>query len=202
MATRGNIRDAIYDELSTLATSFSVTDADGNQVDTVTLDAENIGLRHPEGDEQLPQIVYHEDYRRREYNGVGSGADQVTYNNDGSVAAEVWREYIEGQFILDVRASTESVKEPIYEALRKTFARYQFPPWDITSLHPDIIDIDVRDTTSRDTGDTEQVIRGDQVEVRVTFYREYELSEDNIETIDFDYDVDGDDTTDFEYTIN
>lgn len=192
MATRGEIRDAITSEMNTVADTYDVLDKNGEVVSTVTLDSSDIGLRNPEDTEQFPQIVYHEDYRRVVYNGVGTGPDIVKYNPDGSVDKEVWREYIEAQFIIDVRASDEGEKEPVYEELRSQFAKYQFSPWDKTSLQSDIIDIQVLDAQTVDSGDVEDVIRGDQLEVRVTFHRDYAFTTDNIDQINIDVDVDYD----------
>lgn len=199
MATRGEIRDAFTSELKDVSGTYSVTDSDGNEIDTVTLESDDIGLRNPEQVEQLPQVVYHDDYRRVYYNHVGAGPDYVDRAPDGSVNEEVWREYIEAQFIIDVRSSNEVDKEPIYEYLREQFARYQFDAWDEKSLHEDIIDISVHDSSSVDSGDEEDVIRGDQIEVRITFFREYSLSTENITKINEDYDADDDGTSDYQY---
>lgn len=202
MATRGDIRDAFTAELRAISGTYDVTDASGNVIDTVTLDQGDIGLRDPEGSEQLPAVVYHEDYRREVYNGVGAGPDMRVYNADGSVSSEVWREYIQSQFIIDVRAANEVAKEPLYEALRSRFAQYQFGAWDESSLHADVIDIDVIDSISSDTGDTEDVIRGDQLEVRLTFFRNYTFSTDNIAQVNLSVDANNDGTTDFTYSTN
>lgn len=200
MATRADIRDAFIAELRTLSGSYDVTDSNGTVLNTASLDSGDIGLRHPETAETTPQIVYDDDYRQVIYNGVGAGPDVVNRDDKGNVISEEWREYEEGQFIVDVRASTESAKEPIYESLHTTFGKYQFGAWDESDLHEDIIDIDVVDSTSVDTGDVEDVIRGDQLEVRITFFREYTFSTDNIEKIITDIDVSLDDVIDKTYT--
>lgn len=202
MATRGDIRDAFTSELRTLSGTYDVTDASGTVISTVTLDSGDIGLREPEGTESQPSIVYHEDYRRVVYNGVGAGPDYIEYNNDGSVAEEVWREYIEAQFIIDVRASDEVAKEPIYESLRTRFGQYQFSQWDESALHADIIRVQVLDSSSIDAGDVEDVIRGDQIEVRITFHRDYTFSTDNITQVNTAVDADNDGTVDYTYQTN
>jgi hypothetical protein len=66
-----------------------------------------------------------------------------------------------------------------------------------------VIDLDVVDATSIDQGDVEDVIRTDQFEVLITFYREYINDEPNIEDIDVEVDNDlDDDTSGMTYTIN
>lgn len=202
MATRGDIRDAFTSELKAVSGTYNVTDASGTVVDTVTLDGGNIGLREPEGDETLPGIVYHENYTRLRFNDVGASPDMIVYNPDGTVKEEVWREYIEAQFVIDVRASSESEKEPLYEALRSRFGQYQFTPWDETSLHDDVNEVLVEDATSVDTGNTEDAIRGDRLEVRIRFYRNYAFSTDNITGVNTAVDADDDGTVDYTYTTN
>lgn len=202
MATRGEIRDAFTSEMKIVSGTYDVEDASGTVVRTVTLDSDDIGLRNPEQTEPLPQIVYHEDYRRVVYNGVGRGPDYVDYNTDGSVNQEIWREYIEAQFIIDVRSDNEASKEPIYESLRSRFAQYQFSPWDETSLHGDVIRVQVLDAQTVDSGDVEDVIRGDQIEVRITFHRDYTFSTDNITQVNTAVDADNDGTNDYTYDTN
>lgn len=203
MADRGEIRDAFYNELSALAGTYNVTDSAGNTIGTVTLSEDDIGLREPEQSESLPQIVYHEDYTSVTFNGVGSGPDVVTRDDSGDVIEEIWRAYVEAQFIIDVRAANETEKEPIYESLRRTFEKYTVQPWDKTSLHPDVTDITIRGVSTIDAGDTEDVIRGDRLEIGVTFHRDYTLDTALIKTINTAFDVDDDDdgTIDEDYTI-
>lgn len=202
MATRGDVRDAFTAELKAVAGTYDVTDADGNVIGAVTLDADDgIGLRNPESAESYPRIVYHENYRPQTYNGVGTGPDTIRHNDDGSVDAAIYKEYVVAQFIVDVRASDEKAKEPIYEALHTQFARYEQPPWDESDLHEDVIDVSVQDRNTADGDDAEQTIRGDQLEVQIEFHRNYEFSTDNIDQINFDVDADSDGTADDSYTI-
>lgn len=203
MATRADIRDAFTEELTAVAGTYDVEDADGTVVGSVTLAADNIGLRNPESTEQFPHIVYHEDYRENVYNGVGTAPNTIEYDDSGVVQRAIWREYIEGQFIIDVRASNESVKEPLYEALRRQFGRYQFRPWNETDIHPDVVNVDVLDAQSVDDGEAEDIVRGDQLEVRIEFQREYVLDSADtgiIETVEHNMDVDYDEILDETYT--
>lgn len=195
MASRAQIRDAIYSELTSLAGTYNVTDAQGTVTNTVTLEADDIGLREPEKPETLPQIVYHETYQHVEFNGVGN-AQHIVKDDTGVTTEAVWREYQQAQFIIDVRAANEVAKEPIYESLHRAFQKYQFPTWNVSSLHDDIIDIEVSSTSNVDTG-TEDVIRGDQVEVELTFHRDYSHVDDIIQTVT--HDVDDSDGTNLQY---
>lgn len=198
MATRRDIRDAFYGELVSAATqTHTVTYGDGS-TDTITVASNNISLTYPET-ESLPQIVYHEDYRKLIFNGVGTAPHNVIRDVDGVVLEERWREYVEAQFIVQVRASNEIEKEPIYEAVRTQFAKYQFDPWNKTDIHDHVIDIDVIDAFSTDTGNVEDRIRGDTLEIRISFYREYVFDTTNIENINTNIDADFDETTDLTY---
>lgn len=200
MASRGEIKDAVYDEMVAVAGTYDVVDADDATIGSTTLTESEIGLRHPEDDEEHPQIVYHDNFRPMTHNGVGTGPDVVEYAPDGSVEREVWREYVEGQFIVDVRASDEVSKEPVYESLRTRFGRYQFDPWQETDIHEDVERIEVADSQSVDTGDADSTIRGDQLEIRVEFHRDYAFSTENIQTVNQSVDADNDGTIDETYT--
>lgn len=203
MATRAEIRDAVTAEMKSISGTYDVHDANGSVEGSVTLSADSIGLRNPEAQEaeNMPMVVYHEDYRKVVYNGVGAGPDMVVRDENGDVVEEQWREYIEAQFIIDVRASGESEKEPLYEALRSHLGQFQYSPWQ-SELHPDVLNVEVMDSQTADSGDVESVIRGDQLEVRVTFYRAYPYNTDNIESVDSLMDADADDTIDDTYTTN
>lgn len=202
MATRGDIRDAFYSQLSSVAGTYDVTDTNGNVVDTITLDAANIKLRHP-ADEDVPHIVYHDNYTRLGYNLVGRGPHDYELNQDGSVSAALYHEYVEAQFIIDLRVGgdvAEQRKEPVYEQLRSTFAKYERGGWRPSDFHSDATRIRVMEASTADTGDVEDVIRGDQLEVRVEFRRIYRLDEANIDSVETAMDADNDGTTEDTYT--
>lgn len=189
MATRASVRDSFVDELrSAAATTHTVTYGDGSTT-TVTLSDDDVRLQDPEGLEVLPGVVYTENYSRLDINGAGSGPDNKTFNADGSVDEEVWREYVEAQFVVEVRAGSDVEKEPIYEAVRQQFQRYNFAPWPESDFHSDAFHIEVRDASSTDVGAAEDRIRGDQIEVYVQFHRDYTLSTDNIEQ--FNHTIEG-----------
>lgn len=182
MADRADIRDAFTSELTAVSGTYDITDTDGSVVDTVTLDASAIGLREP-SEETIPAVVYYDNYVKNNYNGVGTAPDHVERDNSGVVQYEEHREYIEAQFIIDVRAPSDMSKEPIYEQLRRVFGKYQFEPWSPSDLHADVIGVRVEDSTDIDTGDTEQTIRGDQIEVYIEFHRDYRHTAETIETV-------------------
>lgn len=180
MATRADIRDAFYNELVAAAEGTHTVTFDDGATTTVEVTADNISLISPEHIEQTPAVIYDDNYRRVSYNDVGSGPDMTVYNNDVTVDYVEWRKYIEAQFIIDVRTANDINKEPIYESIRSEFQKYEFPPWPVTDLHADVTNIDVRDARSLDVSDEEDVSRVDQIEVYVTFYRDFEYDIDNV----------------------
>lgn len=202
MATRAEIRDAFLSELESAAATTHTIDDEGGSPVNVTLDADDIGLIEAPSLETLPQIVYEDTYALLEYNGVGAGPDYVERDQNGDVISSQWREYIEAQFIIQIRASTELKKEPIYEAVRTAFAKYRFKPWKKSDLHADVDKIEVLDAVPADAGDVEDPIRGDQLEVRISFHRNYELTNvPNIAQVNHDVDADlSDGTSGFLYT--
>lgn len=205
MASRGEIRDAFYSDLSSCAGTYDVTDETGTVVDTVTLDSSNITLRHPSPQEDVPQIVYHENYTPVMYNDVGRAPDHYEYNPDGTVAAALYYEYVEAQFLIDVRVGgdmAEMRKEPLYESIRTTFGKYERGAWSPTDFHEDATDVWVESSSTADTGDVEDVIRGDQLDIRVEFKRVYRREAANIESVETLMDVGDDGTTDDTHTTN
>jgi hypothetical protein len=200
MATRGDIKDAFYEALSSVSGSYDVTDGDGNVVETVTLAPEDITLRSPNDEERLPQIVYHDDYRPLRFNPVGSSPDEQFDNGDGT-ATEIWYDHREALFTIDIRGHDESAKEPIYEAVFDRFGRYRHGAWDSTDFHPDVHWVRANDSVSADTGTVDSTIRGDQIEVRIAFRRSFTRDPSLIEKVDFVVDTDADDIADVSGTV-
>lgn len=196
MADKADIKEAFYNELVSAAAQTFTVDYGGGATENVSLDADDVSLRNPNNTESTPSVVYHDTYRLVDYNGVGNGPHQVRYNQDGSVDAEIYRVYPEAQFLVDVRASDENELEPIYDAIRRAFEKYRFGPWDKTDVNEDVWRITVDGPTSVDTGDSEQVIRGDQLDIRIAFHKDYEFSTDNIEEVEHQVDADFDGTAD------
>lgn len=205
MATRAEIKDAFMTEIETATGTYDVTDENGNVVDTVTLDASNILLRHPRPSEEYPQVVYHEDYTRVTYNGVGRAPHAYEYNNDGSVAAALYHGFEEAQFLVDVRVggdNAEMRKEPIFEDIRRAFGKYDNGAWPASDFHGDAKNVYVVSSSTADSGDVEDVIRGDQIDVRVVYKRVYRDEQKNIDTVESKVDSDNDGTVDDTYTTN
>lgn len=187
MATRGDIRDAFYNELASLSGTYTIDT--GTSTYDITLDESDIRLIQPSKPETLPQIVYSEDYTSVTYNGVGTAAHIREYDDNDDLSYIAWKEYVEAQFTITVRASDDLEKEPIYERVRRQFNQYQFGYWSTSDFANDVIDIDVVDARSVDTGEAESVIRGDQVDVLVTYFRRYKADPTLIETIKHNVDV-------------
>lgn len=207
MATRRDIRDAFYSELVSAASgTHTVTYGDGS-TDTLTVSADDVALEGPSDAESYPRVVYNEDYRPIVYNGAGAGPDNVERDSNGDVTKAQWREYEEALFQINIRAPNEVEKEPIYESIKQAFGKYTKHPWPASDLQSDAIKVDVLDSTSSDVIDVERAIRGDLLEVRIEFYRNYELvSGTDVEVIDqinHEIDADQDDgTSGLTYTTN
>lgn len=184
MATRGDIRDAFYSELESLAGTYDVTDAAGNVIDSVEVTADDIKLRDPGNLEDPPEIVYYETYAPVTFNGVGGGPDYVVRDSNGDVIEAHYRGYEEAQFVIFVRAPSEPSKEPIYEAVRTAFGKYDDGHITASSFHEEATDITVGETSDADTGDVDAPIRGDQINVTITFFRNYVLDVENIESVE------------------
>jgi hypothetical protein len=183
MATRGDIKGAVYEELvSQCANSFTITYGDGS-TETVTLDGTDIRLTNPNEEESLPKVVFVDTYTPFTHNGVGQAPDRVVRNEDGNVTESVWRDYETAEFTIFVEASDEIVKEPIYEAIRSSFGKFDTPLRTDSEIHDDCTDVRVQSTTRNDASDIEQPIRGDSVDVFIDFYRNYSRSEENIEQV-------------------
>lgn len=183
MATRGDIKSAFYDELlSQTATSFTVTYGDGT-TETVTLDNTDIRLTAPNEEEELPAIVFADTYTPFTHNGVGAAPDNIVRDSNGDVVEEVWKDHETAEFSVFVEASDEVVKEPIYEAIRRGFGKFETPLRNDSDIHANCTDVRLGATSRSDATEVEQPIRGDSVEVFIDFYRNYSRSEENIEQI-------------------
>lgn len=199
MATRADIKDAFYDRVSDLSGDYTVTRGDGSTY-TVTLEPDDIRLIHPEKPETLPQVVYSDNYTTLQINDAGAAADMIARDESDHVDYKEWREYVQATFIVTVRAANDLEKEPIYEEIRRSFGELSLGGWDASALHDDVIEVNVDSGQSIDTGEAEDVIRGDQFEIQITFYRSYQFEADLIEEVDTMVDADDDGTVDYIYT--
>jgi hypothetical protein len=201
MATRGQIKDSFYDELVSAATgTFDVTDANGNVEDTITVEADDVSIINPETPENVPGVVFDDAYTPLTYNGVGRSENIVQYTQSGDEDTYIYHEYRRGQFDVSIQAPYESAKEPIYEAVHTVFHQYQFGPWNSRDFQSECIDIRVDETTRTDSGDAEDIIRGDTMTVLVDYYRQYEFSTQNIDEVVSQIDADNDGTVDSTYS--
>jgi hypothetical protein len=183
MATRGDIKAAMYEELvAQCATDFTVTYGDGS-TETITLDNTDIRLTNPNEEESLPTVVFIDTYAPFTHNGVGQAPDQVVRDSDGNVTKSVWKDHETAEFTVFVEASDEIVKEPIYEAIRGAFGKFDTPLRSDSEMHEDCTDIRVEGTRRNDDTEIEQPIRVDAVDVFIDFYRNYSRSEENIEQV-------------------
>lgn len=195
MATRRQIRDAFLSELQTAAVGTHTVDYGDEGSGSVSVEADDIGLIGSfDLEAPLPKIIYRESYRDIVYNGAGAGPHFVERDSNGDVIRAIWREYIESQFIIEVRTNDEAQKEIIYETVRAAFGKYQFSQWHETDIHPDIFKVDVLDAQDTDDPAAETPVRSETLEVRISFMRNFELTADNIAQIDreLDADLDGD----------
>lgn len=191
MATRGTIRDAFMAEVRSAVSG--------------TIPSDDVSLQGAEDDEVLPQVVYNDNYRELPYNKASASPDEVERDNDGDVVAARWKEYMEAQFLVQIRDTDEIQKESIYEDVRTAFGAYQNPLYGVEigkhpkDLHSDVIDVRVLDADSNDAIDEDDVIRGDNLEIRIAFFRSYELTSGTdvgvIEQINHEVDADTDDGT-------
>jgi hypothetical protein len=197
---RSDIRDAFLTELTNAAaTTHSTSDGTGNTV-TTTVEASDISLLNKASFEDVPAVVYDDEHEIRSMNGVGNGPNTKTYSGS-NVDYVTHHEYVRSTFRVTVRASSETLKEPVYEAVRRAFGIYD-DGWESSrSFHDAVFNIDVTASTSADSL-VEDPIRGETLTVVVDWHRDYERVEDTIETVEAEADADTDSNTAGEnYTI-
>jgi hypothetical protein len=172
MATRRDIKDAIYDELVSVATgTYTVTDDNGN-TSTITLSSDDIDLIGPEYPERHPAVFYQpQTFRHVNYNGLGNGPDHVEKDSSGVTTYTEWREYVDSQFFVYIRANHPVKSEPIYEAVRRRWQQYDMGMLESADLHSDVTNVDLIDSTPSNTLDNKPHIWGDQIELAVEFVR-------------------------------
>lgn len=196
MATRRQIRDAFLSELQTAAVGTHTVDYGAEGTDTITVEEDDISIVGSHDlEDPLPKIIYRESYRDIIYNGAGAGPHFVERDSNGDVVRALWREYIESQFIIEVRTADELQKEIIYETIRAAFGKYQFSQWPESDLHADIFEVNVLDAQDTDDPAAETPVRSETLEVRISFMRNFELTADNIAQIDRELDADLDSDT-------
>ena len=165
MATREEIKEIVYDVL--------LAAADGH------VPEDNVSKVFPQDEEDLPAIVYQDDYRPMPINGASASPVHVEYDSEGFVVYEEFREYIEGIFTVSVRATNDTDAETIYERVHRAFGQFTHRyVADVKDLHEDINRIEVSDVNDVTDGDTNVPSRGDSVQVFVQFHRHYRVPDD------------------------
>ena len=184
MVSRTEVKDIIYDEmLSALGITF---DAQDNPVDGL-VPFENVGAQFPKQRENLPAVVWRDAYRPLVINGASASPHEVIRDEFGNVVAEVHREYQEAQFTFSVRAGDDETAEEVYEALHTHFQKFTFRDVaDVKGLHEHFFHIRVTETTYADDSEANVPMLGDTVQVNVHFFREYGVTDDNIENVEHD----------------
>jgi len=189
MATRRDIRDAIYSELESAASgTFTVTDANGN-TSTVSVATDDVALINADEFESLPAVAYDDSYNRRSVNNIGRAPDATETDNSGTLTKEIYCEYRTALVTIYVAASSEIEKEPIYESVHRAFGKYDSGITRASDLHADVEDVQVLDTSSADFSDEDAPIRMDTATVEIDFVRGYEETGDVVESVDQTTDV-------------
>lgn len=188
MATRKEIKQNFRDELV-------------NAVDGL-VPAENVTLRYVQHQESLPAVAYRESFVLVPINDASANPERIEYDNNGHVVGEYYHEYNEARISVFVIGQTAEETEDIYEAVHTAFHKYSLGAWDKKDFHEDLFDFGIRVESGRpyDQQDDERTIRGELLTVVIRFYREYELTGDNITSVEADV-VDDDEAIWFEYTI-
>jgi hypothetical protein len=179
MATREDIRENVYSELST-AVGGLVPDA-------------HVGQEYPESTEDYPTVVHTDDYRRVPMN-TNTGPSYVDYS--GSTVTYTYSLLMEAQFTVLIASQKELEKEQIYRAVRTHFERFETPARDVSDIHADVYRVEVLDSSSRDDEDVQPIARGDSLTLSVRYERLVEREEDAVESIEQSIDSGTTDTGD------
>lgn len=205
MADRIDIRKAAYGEMESAISGLSFVGAD------------DISQSMPDSLEELPRVVHNDNYREVPMNDASEGPHEVITDSNGDDIQLVFYTMMEAQFEVTVVHDNETEKETIYEMFRRHFEKYTHGFWDEDSIHPDVHQVSVTDSTSDDDDDREPVARGDVLRIRLGYKRDYRVVREgaadqfdeseyddtyagNIEQVDHELDVDNDGTTDETYT--
>lgn len=184
MATRRQVREAFYGELETAVSGL--------------VPPSNIGQDDPDSDEDLPNIVHSDSYRKVPMN-RGAAPVKVTEGTDGE-EEYTYVSMMQARFTVSVYSDDESEKEDIYEALRQYFEAYTHPVKDASSIQSDVHRVEVQDSNSDDLTDRDPVARGDRLAINLGFQRFYTQDVDPTTEVNQSVDADNDGTTDNTYT--
>jgi len=185
MATRYDIRVAFYDELETAL--------DG------VLPAEKITGEYPDSEEELPQLVHSDSYRRTPMNN-GTAPTNVVSDSAGEQVYQYAR-MKEGVFALTIASETELEKEDIYNAVYSHFEAYTRPYKSPSEIHEDIHHVELGDVTDASDENRTGTLRGDRLEVTLGYQRLSDRDVTPTDSVDQSTDLDSDGTIDIENTI-
>jgi hypothetical protein len=189
MATRKDIRENFYAELEAAASGLVAADS--------------ISQEYPESAEELPTIVHNDNYRRVPMNNKTGPSD---IDRSGTGVTLYYSLPMEAQFSVLMVAAGELVKEDIYETVRSHFEEFSVPVRSPSEIHGDVHRVEVLDASSRDDEDREPVSRGDSLTISLGYERIVAREEDEVDSIDQNFDVAtdaaGDGTVDITHTIN
>ena len=176
MATREEIKEIVFEQIES-ATDGSVPEG-------------HVSMEFPQDRDELPAVVYQDDYRPLLINGASASPSHVKYDGDDFVEYEEHREHIEGIFTISIRATNDDDAEEIYEQVHSAFGQYNFRDVaDVKDLHEHIHKIEVQDVKDASDGESNVPARGDSLQVFVRFWRDYRVEDENIEEINQDSDV-------------
>jgi len=186
MADRKDIRSAFYSELEESTSGL--------------VDPSNITGEYPDNEEVLPAIVHDDMYRSVPMNrGVGIVNREVDTENQEVTL--YYAQQMEARFDVSIFTESESVKEDIYESVRRHFERYKTPAADPSTIQTDIYDVGVGDANSDDTTDRAPPMRGDVVTVDLSFQRFFSQTVSTVEEVNTGVDVDNDSEFEINYTF-
>jgi hypothetical protein len=127
--------------------------------------------------------VYSTSDAERQVNGVGTGQVGASVT-DGVVDYYIFREYRTLSVSVIIGAENEVQLDTLYESIHRQFGQYAFGPFNESTVHPQIDDITVLETTEQDQGDEKETIRVESLTVEINYHRDYELTGDTIESFD------------------
>lgn len=201
MATKGDIKQAVYDECrAVLSTISTISVPHGDSFASVSNVDAHVGIaREREGD-VYPYIAF-EEFSRVKNIGMGSHpyVDERTYSG-GSLDSITFRKDEIAQYDIYVEVDgSEGQKDALYEALKSQFEQY-LELKDVEDVHPDIDSLELQDTRGADR--MEDGVRGDRLRLVVDYGRfETYTSIPTMETIELDFEIDGSDVSEIDFDV-
>lgn len=200
MATKGDIKQALYDECKTVLSSIeTVTVEHGSDFESLSNVDGHVDIARERDGEQYPHIAF-EEFSRPLNRGMGSHVyvDATTYV-DGSLDSLTFRKDERVQFDCYVEATSDGRKDALYEALKSQFETY-LELKEPADIHDDIEDMSVGETRSADR--SADGVRGDRLRI-VMDYARYETYTEipTMETIQMDFDVGADGVDDTQHVV-